>query len=120
MDTSLQLRHSIIALLNTGNYSQRQIARQLRLAQSTVNDIIRHYERTGELEPGRFGRPATNRCLTTRDERHLTIASQLDPLATARQLRDRIGGSFANVSVRTVQRSLRRSGRLSYRPTASP
>jgi transposase len=118
MDTSLLRRQSILTLLNTGVCSQREIARQLGIAYSTVNDVVRHYRVTGKLESSRCGRPPTNRLLSLHDERCLVRSSIINPLATARQLRDEVGAAHA--SVRTVQRSLKRGGRISYRPTASP
>jgi len=117
MDTSLLRRQSILTWLNTGVCSH---AKQLGIAYSTVNDVVRHYRVTGKLEPSRCGRPPTNRILSLHDERCLVRASIINPLATARQLRDEVGVGAAQASIRTVQRSLKRGGRISYRPTASP
>jgi hypothetical protein len=44
----------------------------------------------------------------------------VDPRATARQSRDRIGGEASDTSVRTIQRALSGAGRIAYRPMSAP
>ena len=100
--------------------SQRQLANNLNLAQSTVSTIIQRHKRTGNSTQNRIGRCGRKKILSVRDSRLIRRESLKNPRATAMQLRSAVGGRVANVSVSTVRRELRRSGLVSYRPVKSP
>lgn len=119
MDAPLAIRKLIIEKFHQ-NTSQVTISRQLNISTSSVNNIITHYRRTGQIEATRAGRCGRKRIFTTRDERMLARASTKHPQTTARQLQQMVGGSVATASKSTVCRSLNRSGKMAYRPCKAP
>jgi hypothetical protein len=58
--------------------------------------------------------------LTVREERSVLRASTKNPQATARELQACVGGNVVRVSVDTIKRTLRKHGKLAYRPMKSP
>jgi transposase len=106
MEISREKRLQIVALFNSSQMTYRAIANQTGVGLATVADIIKLWKDTGDVISRRFGRPSTNRVLTERSVRQLVRQSIIDPRATARQIRDRVGGEVSQVSVRTVQRYL--------------
>ena len=119
MDTAPQVCNSIIQRMQAG-LTQRQIASELNLAQSTVSSIILRFRRTGQATQNRKGKCGRKKLLTPRDERSIARASQANPRATAREIREAVGETIQHVSVETVKRTLRSAGRFSYRPVKSP
>jgi transposase len=120
MDTTNEMRQKIITLHQTGDYSNRAISRQLNVHRTTVDRIIKLWNETGNVQSRRYGRPPTNHKLSVRTERALVRRSVSYPQETARQVRDLQGGEAQHVSVRTVQRVLRKYGRIPMRPVPAP
>ena len=58
--------------------------------------------------------------LKIREIRRIRIESGKDSTATARKIRQLVGGKCLSLSIRTIQRYLMRVGRLLYRPSKSP
>ena len=48
---SLDLRQKIVETYNDGNLSQRQIAKQFRVAYSFVRKLVKQYRETGNIQP---------------------------------------------------------------------
>ena len=119
MDTPSVIRDLIIHH-HRHNASERLIANMLNMPRSTVGDIIRKFYTTGSTSPRRRGHCGRKRTLGKRTERMVTRASVINPRATSREIQQRVGGPAANVSVRTIQRTLCRAGRVAYRPVAAP
>ena len=119
MDTSNNRRGLIIEHFEIG-HSVRQIATFTNTPKSTVQDIIASFKKTGTTSSKIKGRPPTTQKLSTRDQRALARASTANPRAYARQIQYVVGGAATTVSVRTIERSLLKSGRIPYRPRKSP
>ena len=119
MDIPINIRNLIMDHHLDGRTS-RDIADMFGISKSAVNYLIQRFRTTGSLMPTRSGRCGRPRFLSRRDERVLRRASVIAPASTARQLRSNIGGNVSQVSVRTVQRALNRSGRIAWRPRKSP
>jgi transposase len=120
MDTPLATRQHIVHLHEVQHMTYRRIASLLNVGRSTVGDVINLWQQTGEVKSRRCGRIATNLALGKRTVRLLVRESVINPRATARQLRDCVGGEASRVSLRTIQRCLKRGDRCAFRPQASP
>ena len=48
---SLDLRQKIIDVYNEGNISQRQLAKQFRVALSFIQKLLKQYRQTGNIAP---------------------------------------------------------------------
>lgn len=48
---SLDLRQKIVDIYNDGKLSQRQIAKQFRVAYSFVRKLVKQYRETGNIQP---------------------------------------------------------------------
>ena len=102
------------------NKSVRQIARIMNMPHSTVGYVIQKYSQNGQIFRQRRGRCGRPRTLSNRSERALVRASVANPQATARELQASVQGECSSVSIDTIKRTLRRSGRYCYRPLNSP
>ena len=120
MDITAAIRHEIVQLFRTGKMKYREIASQLQVSLGSVANIIKLWRSTGNVTARRFGRPPTNCVLHERTSRLVIRQSVLDPRATARQIRDRVGGEAALVSLSTIKRRLRAGGRIAYRQMPAP
>jgi transposase len=120
MVLTLVQRMRIVFLIEDLNYSLAQAARAVRVSVQTVASFMKKYGRTGCFEPdyrAGSGRPPL---LSLHERRLLNRASVAAPRASASQLAASLGGTFRQVSTRTVQRTLNNVGRWSYRPTQGP
>lgn len=120
MDTSLETRQHIIQLHQSVQLTYTQIAQTLHVSRSTVGNIVNQWRKTGNVINKRKGRSPTNRRLSERTARLVIRQSIMNPVLTARQIRDIVGGEAAQASVRTIQRYLCRGGRIAFRPMAAP
>jgi transposase len=118
MDTPLAIRSLVIDKF-LAHMTQRQIAGEVGISKSTVDKIIQNYKKTGLCSSQRRS-CGKKRFLKERTERQLRRESVRHPEFTARQIQAAVGGPSSSVSVDTIKRSLRRQGRLSYRPTKAP
>lgn len=99
------IREQVICL-HTGGSSQRQIANQLKIAQTSVSYLIKkHRTGIGMDDLPRTGRP---RKITPRQERKLMIESKKCCTKTANELRNEVGLENI-VSTSTVKRYLRKN-----------
>lgn len=103
---SVNKREQVICL-HTGGSSQRKIANQLKIAQTSVSYLIKkHKAGIGMDDTPRTGRPKK---LTARQERRLIIESKKCNDKTANELRKEVGLENI-VSTSTVKRCLRKNG----------
>jgi len=119
MDVAENIRKVAVEHHRSG-LSIRKIARNLNLPKSTIGNIIKRYSNTGEISSRRRGRCGRPNLLTVREERSVCRASTMNPQATARELQACVGGNVVRVSVDTIKRTLRKHGKLAYRPMKSP
>lgn len=119
MDVPLTTRQLIVAHHLNG-LSCRNIASMVNVPKSTVIRLVKRFKDTGNVQVTRLGNCGRPRIATQREERALARASLANPLMTAHELRNSVGGSIAQTSISTVKRILRRQGRFAYRPRLCP
>lgn len=108
----------IVTLYNEG-YRQKDIARRLRRGQSTVSNILKRYQETGNFvrRPGQ-GR---KRCTTAIDDRFLILNSTRNRTLTSTHLKNELlNVRQINVSSKTVRRRLKEAGLKPRRPAKVP
>ena len=113
MDVSPQLRTKILTLHQFTTLSQRKIAAEVGVNQSSVSRIIAHQKKNGSLTPARRGKCGRKRKLTSREERLLVQENKKLPFMTSNEHKRSLN---LKVSTRTVRRVLVRKGRISKRP----
>lgn len=118
-DTPENIRQLIIDKFQS-HISQSQISRDLNVPKSTVSDIVKKYKQTGQVTSSRGHCGGHNKRLSDRDDRAIAREAQINPQSTAREIQASVGGNVSQVSISTVKRSLRKSGKISYRPLKAP
>ena len=118
MDTTVEKRLIIIRLHLSG-IKQSEIAKQVKIHQSTISRILKRYKTTGDSSKKHKTGSWRKMQLSIREMRRIRIESAKDPTATARKIRQLVGGKCLSLSIRTIQRYLMRVGRLVYRPGKS-
>lgn len=113
MDTSPRKRSKIVTLHEYTSKTQREIANEVGVNQSTVARIINKYKATGSFEPTRKKTCGRKKKMTKRDERLLLQENRLNPRMTSNQHR---ASQNLNVSSRTVRRVLFKHGRIARKP----
>lgn len=103
---SLDLRQKIIERYQEGNISQRELARQFRVALSFIETLLKRYRESGTIEPKR----RTQQTPTKLNEEQLSVLAQLVEAqndATLKELRDRLEQKTGvSVSGSTINRML--------------
>ena len=103
---SLDLRQKIIERYQEGNISQRELARQFRVALSFIETLLKRYRESGTIEPKR----RTHQTPTKLNEEQLSVLAQLVEAqndATLKELRDRLEQKTGiSVSGSTINRML--------------
>lgn len=113
MDTSIEIRSKILTLSDHTSKSTREIAKIVGRNPFTVVRIINHAKKHGQIETMRNGKCGRKTKTTEREERKLVITSKKFPKKTSGELLQDVG---LNVSTRTVNRILKRRGRIARRP----
>ena len=113
MDTSPELRSKILTLHQFTTLSQRKIAAQVGVNQSTVSRIIAHQKKSGTLTATRIGKGGRKKKMTPREERLLVQENKKQPFMTSNEHKRSLN---LKVSARTVRRTLVKNGRISKRP----
>ena len=108
-------RERVIALSHHTSKTHREIATNLGMCQSTVTRIINHYKRTGSVKTLRKGKCGPVAKVRNCGKRYIIRESVKDPRKTASEIQKSAGISAAHVSLRTIQRILRKGGRRCYR-----
>jgi len=103
---SSDLRQKIVERYQAGGISQRQLARQFRVALSFIETLLNRYRESGSVEPKR----RTQQTPTKLNEQQLSILAQLVEAqndATLQELRDRLEQKTGvSVSRSTINRML--------------
>ncbi len=105
---SVDLRQKIIDVYKEGNVSQRQLARQFRVALSFIQKLIKQYKETGNIAP----KVRTKQTPTKLTDEQLQFLKELvaeNPEATLQELRQKLAATTGvTISLSTVHRMLRR------------
>ena len=105
---SLDLRQKIIDVYNEGNISQRQLAKQFRVALSFIQKLLKQYRQTGNIAP----KVRTQQTPTKLNPKQLKVLQELvntNNDATLEELRHQLASATGVVIGRsTVDRMLRR------------
>lgn len=105
---SVDLRQKIIDVYKEGNVSQRQLARQFRVALSFIQKLIKQYKETGNIAP----KVRTTQTPTKLTDDQLQVLKELvaeNPEATLQELRQKLAAiAGVTISISTVHRMLRR------------
>jgi len=105
---SVDLRQKIIDIYAEGNVSQRQLARQFRVALSFIQKLLKQYKETGNIAP-KVRRKQTPIKLTDEQLQILKDLVQEKPQATLEYLREELAArTGVTISISTVHRMLRR------------
>jgi transposase len=115
-DIAQGLRERVIALSQHTDKTHREIGEAVGVNHSTVTRIINHYLKTGSTATLRKGHCGRKGKLSERDKKAIIRESKKDPRASAHSVQAASGMIAANVSLRTIQRTLVEGGRLAYRP----
>ena len=113
MDVSPRKRSRIVTLHQFTTMSQRSIAAEVGINQSSVCRIVAHLKKSGKLSPTRKGKCGRKRKMTKREERMLLSENKRRPFMTSIQHKSSLA---LDVSTRTVRRVLQKNGRVSKRP----
>lgn len=114
MTVSIEKRQLIAGQHKKGKTS-KEISDNLEVPLSTVNRILLHYKKTGDITPKvSTGR---HRLLSARDERELVLTYRREPRIRPSTLRHSL---LTKVSTWTVRRTLHRAGVHPYRMRRKP
>lgn len=116
MDITPKKRASIVALRKHSGLSIRQISEKMNVAKSTVGDILKRNEDTGEPSTLRRGRCGRKRKTTPHDDKVIIRNSVKDPKKTSVDLLRDLSSAGVNVSSSTVRRRLLEVGRVGRKP----
>ena len=116
MDITPKKRASIVALRKHSALSIRQISEKMKIAKSTVGDILKRDEDTGEPSTLRRGKCGRKRKTTPHDDKVIIRNSVKDPKKSSTDLRRDFSSAGVNVSSSTVRRRLLEVGRFARKP----
>lgn len=105
---SVDLRQKIIDVYNEGNISQRQLARQFRVALSFIQKLVKQYKEMGNVAP-KVRRQQTSIKLTDEQLELLRNLVEENQQATLQELKTELAfRTGVTISISTVHRMLRR------------
>ena len=113
MDVSPRKRSKIVTLHDHTTKTQRQIAAEVGVNQSTVSRIIARYKKSGSFSPTRISRCGRKSRISKKGERRLVRDNRVNPRMTSNEHRISLQ---LDVSSRTVRRILVKYGRRARRP----
>ena len=113
MDVSPRKRSKIITLHQFTSMTQRSIAAEVGVNQSSVCRIIARHVKSGKMSPTRKGKCGRKKKLTKREERMLLSENRQRPFMTSNQHKVSLN---LDISTRTVRRVLFKNGMISRRP----
>jgi transposase len=113
-------RIEILALYRHTAKSQSETARYLDVNQSTVSRVIAKYEREGNVDLKYDNCGGSNRKFDDRDLRHIRNMVIKRPRSCARDIKQQLGPSGDNVSLRTVSRAMANAGCKALKPRQWP
>ena len=110
----------IKVLLANSKLNQRQIARKLSIAQSSVSEVKRRLEFQGTGSPRRVGRCGRKRKTTPTTDRWLARESLKNRRQSSRILKQKLEEKGIAVNTSTVRRRLCEAGIKAHRPQKKP
>lgn len=120
MTLSREVKQRIIDLAQHTSKSQREIARELNIHHKTVQRILSVWHDTGSLEEVKKENRGRKSKIDCRTGRLLARESKKNPQSCARQIQVAAGPAAREISLRTVQRCLKKLDRRAYRPIKVP
>src|SRR5215469_15753539 len=106
----------ILALKEHSGFSIRQFSKKMKVAKSTVCDILKRKKDTGESSTLRRGRCGRKRKTTPHDDKVIIRNNIKDPKKTSIDLRRDLSSAGVNISSSTVRRRLLEVGRFARKP----
>ena len=104
----------LLSTYSSPGRSNFTFAQQLIISQSTVSRILKRFKVTGGTENKHKTSSREHLALTVQEIRQIGIVLEKDPTATARKIRDLVSGKSLLLSFQTMQRYLKRVGRLAF------
>lgn len=106
---SADLRRRILAALDAGEGSQRQIAQRFRVGRATVERLVRRVRETGSIDPKPHGGGQRPRLVET-DREQILAWLEADPDLRQEDIAERFEQMKRPMSQQAVSRGLRRLG----------
>ncbi|KAK9696611.1 Transposase [Popillia japonica] len=119
-DVSEEKKKIICALIQTGNYSVRKIARMQGVSHPVVVRLAQQLKNNQEVGSSNKRRSGRKRITSARDDRKITAIVRDNRRKSVRELRKDIQTAGIRISQRTLERRLAESGFKSVRPTKKP
>lgn len=119
-DLSLEEKSSVIALLRNTQYSQRDIANQCGVSQSSVRRLSQKLQANQTIGSVRRGRCGRKSIVTPRGQRFLRNIAVEHRRATHCEIKNKFVEAGYTVSVATVRRNLYSMGFKCRRPVKKP
>lgn len=119
-DLSPVKKAEVKALVNAKTFSNREIARRLKVSEASVRRIKKKIESGDELSPKRRKKCGRKPIFTPRSERSLKKICLENRFATTKQIKSRLQDANVNASEHTVRRKLKELGFKACRPARKP
>lgn len=119
-DISVEKKKVICALLETGNYSARKIARMQGVSHPVVVRLAQQLKENKKVGCSNKRRSGRKRITSARDDRKITAIVRENRRKSVRELRKDIQTAGIRISHRTLERRLAEGGFKSVRPTKKP
>lgn len=119
-DTHPSLRQRILHFWHDEQLTVTQIAKRIALPRTTVQSLVNRMRRSGLMLSNSFKKTGRPKKLNPRAERALARHCKRNPQATAKDAQQAVGTPAAEVSLRTIKRTLRRQNLICHRPRKAP
>jgi transposase len=119
VDIPINIRERVIALSQHTSKSNREIARDVRISEKAVRNILKLFNETGSTL-SRRSQCGRKRKLTKREEDSIIRESKKNPRLSSSQLKKACGYVGEMVSTSTIRKILLKGGRKAYRPLKRP
>lgn len=119
-DIAPEKKIAVKTLLESGKYSQREIATKIGVSQPTVARIAKTVKEGRTLELKRPSRIGLNRATTPRDERQIRAVAEKTRKKPLRVVGKEVRSLGINISDRTLRRRLLDLGFKCRRPAKKP
>lgn len=119
-DLSPRKKAEVKALINTKNFSNREISRKVCVSEASVRRIKKKIECGEELSPKRKSRCGRKPIFTPRSERCVKKICVENRFATTKMIKIKLEEANINASERTVRRKLKDLGFKAHRPARKP
>ena len=113
-------RVEIVTLHKNTTKTVREIADIVGMSKTSVADIIKQYETTGDVSLRYSNCGGSNKKLNDRDLRHMKNICIQSPRLTSRGIQEALGPAGDDISLRTIQRGLIEAGCQAIKPSKCP